>query len=174
MLNGRFWQDIGLEGKLGYLSAFMDFSTYNALTGWKNEKDPSQYKWATGFVIIDYIKELDSLYSHPENLNIPVSMAIPYCTVKLRGDSSAAAMESLIMDLRKWQIKCLDNILHAPRHKRYLSPTRRRFRPRPVQPINLQYHRRDQATPHFSEPFQPVPEKRAYGAKCPTLRIRAA
>jgi hypothetical protein len=101
MLNGRFWQDIGLEGKLGYLSAYMDFSTYNVLTGWKNDKDPSQYKWATGFVITDYLKELDSLYSHTENLNIPVSMAIPYCTVKLRGEASSSAVESLIIDLRK-------------------------------------------------------------------------
>ncbi len=113
VLNGRMWVAAATNTKLAYLSAILDEIQLRAVEKAAETiprpgidsvavEDLIGNEWALGFALGDYQKTLDALYSEPENLLVPVVVAVKYyCTPKLKGDKTAAQMEEILIQLRK-------------------------------------------------------------------------
>jgi len=103
LMNGRAWQQFDDEAKIMYLSGVRDSLIYFSVTA-QHQVDANelmQAKWAPGFIVGDYINELDAVYRSRENILIPIVNAMDYCTVKLKGQTSRAELEQMLMTLRK-------------------------------------------------------------------------
>ena len=57
--------------------------------------------WAIGFMIKDYVNELNKLYRDGSNIRIPVPLAVDYCTVVLKGQTKKDDLETQLISLRK-------------------------------------------------------------------------
>ena len=57
-------------------------------------------KWASGFVIEDYIRELDELYKDRSNIRIPIPLAMEYCTEKLKGTMTKPRLEGYLQIIK--------------------------------------------------------------------------
>ena len=105
MSNGRLWNQLPKGGKLVYLTGLRDSVV------WKlQEKELSdeeyrkevQQEWADRFTVGEYILVLDELYKQPENILIPIPMAMKlYCTAKLTGTWKVGDLENLVMKIRR-------------------------------------------------------------------------
>lgn len=99
MANGRLWQSITDHERTFYVSGIHDHILALTLMG-DQKPTEANAKWAPGFTIDDYVKELTLLYRDRENINIPVAYVFDYCTVKLKGKTRKDVLERLLMDLR--------------------------------------------------------------------------
>ena len=93
-LNGRKWETMdGLQQSI-YVSGIFDGITIAAL----KSKEPLNL--AEAFTVGDYRKELTHFYSSRENINIPISYAFNYCTLKFLGKMSEEAQQDELKALR--------------------------------------------------------------------------
>jgi hypothetical protein len=110
-LNGRWWEELGSasHAKEMYLSGFIQgvrvgAEDMNRLRGFPDDdkvaETLSTYH-AKGSTLDDNIKELDKLYADRENIRIPISAAIVYCTFKLGGRFTNAQLEQILITARK-------------------------------------------------------------------------
>jgi hypothetical protein len=112
LFNGRFWQTLDDKEKLIYVAACRDAidmitTTEHAADGKDAIKNSvaSLQIWVSGdFTIGDYGKALDSFYATPENVRVPIIMALRYCTVKFNGMSSKN-LEDMAAGLRQLAAK---------------------------------------------------------------------
>jgi hypothetical protein len=110
-LNGRFWEDAKDSQKLAYLAGFLDGVLWgsvellsgqgDSLENQKAAKGVRDAYLATGFLLSDYMKELNTLYADRENIRIPIGVAVRYCAVKLGGTQTKAKLEQLLITYRK-------------------------------------------------------------------------
>jgi hypothetical protein len=110
-LNGRWWEELGSasHAKETYLAGFIagvqvGAEEMNRLRGLSDEDKVaealSNYH-ANGSTLDDNIKELDKLYAERENIRIPLSAALVYCTIKLGGKFTSAQLEQILIAARK-------------------------------------------------------------------------
>jgi hypothetical protein len=110
-LNGRWWEELGAasHAKEMYLSGFIagvqvGAEEMNRLRGLSDDDKVaealSSYH-ASESTLDDNIKELDKLYAERENIRIPISVAIVYCTIKLGGKFTNAQLEQILITARK-------------------------------------------------------------------------
>jgi hypothetical protein len=110
-LNGRWWEELGSasHAKEMYLAGFnagvqVGAEEMNRLRGLSDEDKVaealSNYH-ANGSTLDDNIKELDKLYADRENIRIPISSAILYCTIKLGGRFTSAQLEQILITARR-------------------------------------------------------------------------
>ena len=104
MSNGRVWEIFNDLAKTSYMSAIKDAVIYSAFTESiitkQDIKNIVAEKWAIGFNVGDYIKELDLIYKDRENIRLPITIAVSYCTMKLKGQSSKEELEQYLITLR--------------------------------------------------------------------------
>ena len=92
--------------KLAYVHGIKDGLTIAALSLPAELREAViDYTQAKGFNTGDYVKELDQLFAHRENLNIVVPLAYHYITAKLKGTSTAQELEQRLIELRKAMAK---------------------------------------------------------------------
>jgi hypothetical protein len=108
MWNGRLWNQLPKDGKTIYLNGFLDAVKWKvqekALPGWSEEKYQKEEheEWAARFSVGEYVQVLDELYKQPENILIPIPMAVKfYCTPKLTGTSNVGDLENLLIKIRQ-------------------------------------------------------------------------
>jgi hypothetical protein len=89
MFNGRAWQEMPAGAKLIYLAAMFDGVVLKVIEKSKTDAEfdtEMNLEWTSGFFSQDYIKTLDTLYKEPENILIPIPLALKfYCTKRLKG-----------------------------------------------------------------------------------------
>ena|ERR1035437_8912005 len=95
--NGRAWNVIPEEQKGTYLIAYRDYIYYRTVL----DKTLNNTPWAKGFVVNDYVRELDALYKDTENVHIPIPFGFAYCTKKLAGENTKKELETMLIALRK-------------------------------------------------------------------------
>ena len=113
LANGRLWNELREPGdKVIYMQGLLDEIKLVAMRRVQKEapRDATvdaaygiamSDEWAKGFTIGDYVKILDGLYSQPENVIIPVAIAVRYyCAARLKGGNTAADLETLLVALR--------------------------------------------------------------------------
>ena len=100
MATGRLWNVLFEEGKTSYVMAVHD-ATVLKLMGSPSTPTEDNIEWAAGFVIKDYMSELDVFYKDLENIRIPIPLAIRFCTTKLKGQTKKDDLEHQLMALRK-------------------------------------------------------------------------
>lgn len=100
MSNGRMWNSIDEGSKVFYISGVYDSLMLKSLT---KSAPPSgdNMPWAIGFMIKDYVNELNKLYRDGSNIRIPVPLAVDYCTVVLKGQTKKDDLETQLISLRK-------------------------------------------------------------------------
>jgi len=106
VLNGRYWEALSYPAKLAYLYGFRQGVLVGvAQLGGGKTFSPKMAEvinsfQAAGFTYDDHVKELDRLYADRENIRIPIGQALQYCAIKLRGRSTKAQLEQLLIRLR--------------------------------------------------------------------------
>ena len=90
--NGRLWNSWPQPVKTFYLVGIRDGLVI---------ADGMGKEWPTGFVIGDYLKELNKLYGEGENVKIPIWTAFRYVSLKLRGNLQKDKLESVLIQLRQ-------------------------------------------------------------------------
>jgi hypothetical protein len=106
MANGRAWRMMmnGQE-RASYLMGYID--TVNAMTMMNHvtkggDSIADMHDWyAFGFIVGDYLKELNLLYSNTENVRIPIPFALRFCSAKLNCKVKKAELEQQLIDLRQ-------------------------------------------------------------------------
>jgi len=87
--------------KTAYMSGLHDALLGAVFAGTK-EPSNENLPWADRFSVADYIKVLDDVYSHQENVRIPIALAvIVYSTPKLRGNETTTILENRLRTLRQ-------------------------------------------------------------------------
>jgi hypothetical protein len=95
--NGRAWNHWVNGFKTFYAMGILEEIKLNVY----ERAIPIAGEWAVGFTVGDYVKLLDDVYAQPENVIIPIPIALKYyCTVKLKGERTPAEMEVTLRDLR--------------------------------------------------------------------------
>jgi hypothetical protein len=100
MMNGRAWMILHEDAKTFYLGGLHDAMVAEAIV-YFSSSDEVKKRWASGFTVGDYLKELDDLYKDRENLLLPVPAAMRYCTDKLKGERTKVDLEQELIALRK-------------------------------------------------------------------------
>lgn len=86
--------------KLFYVSGLHDGIIAEAAV-YFNKPDDVAKKWAKGFETGDYVKEIEEVYKHRENLLLPIPAVMEYCTIKLRGEKTEAELEQTLIFYRQ-------------------------------------------------------------------------
>ena len=100
MANGRLWTTMDEASKISYLTGLRDDAIFNRHQVNHGHRDASK-RWTERFVVSEYIKELNDLYSVPANLALPIPAALTYCRQKLRGKTTHSELEQTLLYLRK-------------------------------------------------------------------------
>ena len=100
MANGRLWQKFNESNRATYVMGYIDTLVAKSMTSPRPPEDMKQW-YAFGSNVGDYVKALDSLYSVPENIRIPIPFALQYCTARMNGDMTQQQLEQLLIDHRK-------------------------------------------------------------------------
>ena len=98
---GRIWELLSPEGKMMYVQGFFE-------GGWQVTFDgplPKNERYAAepivpGFLVNDYVKELDRLFSDRENILLSVGFLISNCTKRFKGTLSKQEAEEAIARAR--------------------------------------------------------------------------
>src|SRR5260370_30065550 len=87
-VNGRGWQASAKTAKIYYLKVFFEGTALVRETSGITTDDDGAAQYtdtAKGFVIDDYMKELDKIYNERENIRIPAVLLLVHCTKKFSG-----------------------------------------------------------------------------------------
>ncbi len=104
MLNGRFWLELSSNNRVIYVAALRDAARFESMRGSRLAKEAESKlseRWAFGFSPEDYVKEITELYSATENVRLPVTLAVSYCTKKLGGTYSKQELENFLIQMRR-------------------------------------------------------------------------
>jgi hypothetical protein len=100
MSNGRAWDVFTESIKVGYTAGVYDSLVMSGVLG--SEKITAENApVANGFKVGDYVKELNRFYSDGENIRIPITLAMKFCTTKLKGQTKKEDLEASLISLRK-------------------------------------------------------------------------
>jgi len=100
MNNGRVWNVATARDKLLYVAGIHDAIIWKAISS-PEKVTKDSVSWAEGFVVNDYISELDAFYKDTANIRIPLPVAVDYCTRRLRGQVKKDDLEAEVIRLRK-------------------------------------------------------------------------
>jgi hypothetical protein len=100
MNNGRVWNVAMARDKLLYVVGIHDSIVWKAISS-PEKITNDNVNWAVGFVVNDYISELDAFYKDTANIRIPLPVAVDYCTRRLRGQIKKDDLEVEVIRLRK-------------------------------------------------------------------------
>jgi hypothetical protein len=117
-MNGRAWRLMGNYDKRIYLEGYENGSTAMAVAmaviKIHNANISAEVLFQVaeeqglnsgGFTMLDYLRELDVLYSDTENVNISVPDGIAYCHKKLSGKYTKAELEKQLIVERTYDNK---------------------------------------------------------------------
>ena len=99
--SGRHWEALSSGAKLSYVWGIHDALAFLPVVRDSRVDQRAAPLWAEGFMVEDYVKEMDALYANRANINIPLGVAFGYCTLKLQGQATASQLEQLLRDDRK-------------------------------------------------------------------------
>lgn len=102
MFNGRAWNGLSADAKMGYVMASFDYSHYAHLVAEENDATkPTSFDLVGNFSVGDYIKQIDKLYSDLANVNIPLPFALQYCSAEFTGLKTKQQLETFLISIRK-------------------------------------------------------------------------
>lgn len=97
--NGRFWNSLADEARPFFLIGMLEGWQFHQLrAGAFTVKEAKAFWTSTSFTIGDLGDMLTSVYSEPENLDLPIGWAMMACHAVKRGDTTR---DAVFMALRK-------------------------------------------------------------------------
>jgi hypothetical protein len=100
-LSGRQWEALPSGAKLAYMWGIHDALAFLPVVRDSKIDQRAAPLWAEGFMVDDYVKEMNALYANRANINIPVGDGFMYCTFKLQGQATASQLEQMLINQRK-------------------------------------------------------------------------
>jgi hypothetical protein len=99
MANGRMWLGMDETRRLMYVGGVHDSLSFAAIHVVNSDK--AKPRWAVHFTIGDYVNELNAMYKDGEHIRIPIPYLVDYCTTKLKGETTKAELDILLISIRK-------------------------------------------------------------------------
>jgi hypothetical protein len=102
MFNGRTWNGLSNDAKMGYVMATFDYAEYaHVVADQKDADKPTMFDLVGKATLIAYVKQIDKLYSDLANVSIPLPFALQYCSAEFSGLRTKQQLETLLIKLRK-------------------------------------------------------------------------
>jgi hypothetical protein len=99
--NGLWWTSMTITEKILYLTGVMDGITIGTSDLTTEQMAKLRKTWPTGFTGRDFINELEVLYKDRENIRLPIPMALQYCALKLKGETTKEELELRLALMRQ-------------------------------------------------------------------------
>lgn len=97
MFNGRTWNGLSADAKMGYAMAAFDYSHYAHLVG---DNEPTSFDLIANVSLGTYVSQIDALYRDAANASIPLPFALQYCSAELSGLKTKQQLQALLTNVR--------------------------------------------------------------------------